>query len=248
MTALANPAALLGLAALTAAIIGIGFALKLAAPGIEAFGKAIKSVFEGIGAVVESVGSAVAKVVTAFKGDGGVAKIKAQSDASLASTKATTAAIKELDGAVDAEGLMAMGKSIDFLGNALGSFAGKMSPTILSSIRSGVAGFLGNDSPMQQVMAMSEQADPIKIMDLAKATMASNAANAGATELSQSLAAGGDAITNYNTTNNTSSSKSTGSDNTALAELIEAQTNLQLTSLAEIKKSNRLLSEISNKS
>ena len=248
LTALANPAALLGLAALTAAIIGIGFALKLAAPGIEAFGKAIKSVFEGIGAVVESVGSAVAKVVTAFKGDGGVAKIKAQSDASLASTKATTAAIKELDGAVDAEGLMAMGKSIDFLGNALGSFAGKMSPTILSSIRSGVAGFLGNDSPMQQVMAMSEQADPIKIMDLAKATMASNAANAGATELSQSLAAGGDAITNYNTTNNTSSSKSTGSDNTALAELIEAQTNLQLTSLAEIKKSNRLLSEISNKS
>ena len=236
------------LLALTAAIMGIGYALKLAAPGIEAFGKAIKSVFEGIGAVVESVGSAVAKVVTAFKGDGGVAKIKAQSDASLASTKATTAAIKELDGAVDAEGLMAMGKSIDFLGNALGSFAGKMSPTILSSIRSGVAGFLGNDSPMQQVMAMSEQADPIKIMDLAKATMASNAANAGATELSQSLAAGGDAITNYNTTNNTSSSKSTGSDNTALAELIEAQTNLQLTSLAEIKKSNRLLSEISNKS
>ena len=235
------------LLALTAAIMGIGYALKLAAPGIEAFGKAIKSVFEGIGAVVESVGVAIAKVVEAV-GKNKVAKIKAQSDASLASTKATTAAIKELDGAVDAEGLMAMGKSIDFLGNALGSFAGKMSPTILSSIRSGVAGFLGNDSPMQQVMAMSEQADPIKIMDLAKATMASNAANAGATELSQSLAAGGDAITNYNTTNNTSSSKSTGSDNTALAELIEAQTNLQLTSLAEIKKSNRLLSEISNKS
>ena len=94
---------------------------------------------------------------------------------------------------------------------------------------------------------MSEQADPIKIMDLAKATMASNAANAGATELPQSLADGRDSITNYNTTNNTSSSSTTGSDNKALVELIEAQTNLQLTSLEEIKKSNRLLSEISNK-
>lgn len=235
------------LLALTAAIIGIGFALRIAAPAIEAFGEAIKSVFEGIAAVVEGVGSAIAKVVTAFKGDGGVAKIKAQSDASLASTKATTAAIKELDGAVDAEGLMAMGKSIDYLGDALGSFAGKMSPSILSSMRSGFASLIGQESPIQQVMAMSEQADPIKIMDLAKATMASNAANAGATDLPQSLADGGDSVTNYNTTNNTSSLNTAGIDNTALTELIEAQTNLQITSLAEIKKSNRLLSEISNK-
>ena len=53
--AFANPAALLGLAAVTGAIIGIGFALKLAAPGIEAFGKAI-------GNIVVSVGTAVAKV------------------------------------------------------------------------------------------------------------------------------------------------------------------------------------------
>ena len=53
--AFANPAALLGLAAVTGAIIGIGFALKIAAPGIEAFGKAI-------GNIVVSVGTAVAKV------------------------------------------------------------------------------------------------------------------------------------------------------------------------------------------
>ena len=53
--AFANPAALIGLAAVTGAIIGIGFALKIAAPGIEAFGKAI-------GNIVVSVGTAVAKV------------------------------------------------------------------------------------------------------------------------------------------------------------------------------------------
>ena len=53
--AFANPAALIGLAAVTGAIIGIGFALRIAAPGIEAFGKAI-------GNIVVSVGTAVAKV------------------------------------------------------------------------------------------------------------------------------------------------------------------------------------------
>lgn len=55
VSAFASPQALLGLAAVTGAIIGIGFALKIAAPGIEAFGKAI-------GNIVVSVGTAVAKV------------------------------------------------------------------------------------------------------------------------------------------------------------------------------------------
>ena len=53
--AFANPATLLGLAAVTAAIIGIGFALKIAAPGIKAFG-------EAIGNIVKSVGTAVATI------------------------------------------------------------------------------------------------------------------------------------------------------------------------------------------
>jgi hypothetical protein len=42
--AFANPATLLGLAAITAGIIGIGYALKVAAPGIESLGKAIGSI------------------------------------------------------------------------------------------------------------------------------------------------------------------------------------------------------------
>ncbi|MGY8867517.1 MAG: hypothetical protein ACKVJK_18100, partial [Methylophagaceae bacterium] len=54
--AFANPATLLGLAAITAGIIGIGFALKIAAPGIESLGKAI-------GSVVESVGNAVKTII-----------------------------------------------------------------------------------------------------------------------------------------------------------------------------------------
>jgi hypothetical protein len=53
--AFASPQAIVGLVAVTGAIIGIGFALKVAAPGIKAFG-------EAIGNIVVSVGTAVAKV------------------------------------------------------------------------------------------------------------------------------------------------------------------------------------------
>lgn len=56
LASFANPATLLGLAAVTAAIIGIGFALKVAAPGIQAFG-------EAVGSIVRAVGDAVSTVI-----------------------------------------------------------------------------------------------------------------------------------------------------------------------------------------
>ena len=49
LASLANPAALIGLAALTVAMIGLGFALKLAAPAFEAIGKAIATVVKSMG-------------------------------------------------------------------------------------------------------------------------------------------------------------------------------------------------------
>lgn len=47
--AFGNPQTIAGVAIITGAIIGLGFALKLAAPGIEAIGKAIATVIGGIG-------------------------------------------------------------------------------------------------------------------------------------------------------------------------------------------------------
>ncbi len=47
--AFATPQVILGVAVITGAMIGLGFALKLAAPGIEAIGKAIATVIGGIG-------------------------------------------------------------------------------------------------------------------------------------------------------------------------------------------------------
>ena len=79
---LANPLALLGLAACTAAIIGIGFALKLAAPAIKIFAKAvveigdiigktflgamerIPPIFESIGGVIKSVGESISGIIS----------------------------------------------------------------------------------------------------------------------------------------------------------------------------------------
>ena len=58
LRALVGPA-LIGLAALTVAIIGIGFALKLAAPGIKAFGDAM-------GTIIKSLGNALSSIITSI--------------------------------------------------------------------------------------------------------------------------------------------------------------------------------------
>ena len=56
----------LGLGILTASMIGIGYALKLAAPGIEAFGVVITSIFAGVGTVVTAVADGFVKLMGAI--------------------------------------------------------------------------------------------------------------------------------------------------------------------------------------
>jgi hypothetical protein len=63
--ALANGQVLLGLGALTLALIGIGFALKLAAPGIEAFGKVVTAAFNGLATLVGAVADGFVKILGA---------------------------------------------------------------------------------------------------------------------------------------------------------------------------------------
>jgi hypothetical protein len=63
----AGPEAWLGLAIFTGVIIGLGFALKLAAPAIEAFGKAIKFVFEGIGEIITAAANGIATIFTSLQ-------------------------------------------------------------------------------------------------------------------------------------------------------------------------------------
>ena len=137
-------------------------------------------------------------------------KIKAQSDATVAATEATTRALQKLEG-IDETKMASMAVSVDALGNSLAMFASNMSPTVLGSIRSGVAGLFGTDSPIKQVLAMSQEVNPAQVMDVAKAIMATNAANSGATSLDSSLQP---AVVN-NTTNNNNNTNTSNTNNLA---------------------------------
>jgi len=53
---------------LGAALIPLGYALKLAAPGIEAFGNAIKSAFEGIGTIITAAATGIATIFSSLQG------------------------------------------------------------------------------------------------------------------------------------------------------------------------------------
>ncbi len=66
--AFANPMVAAGVGVVTLAIIGLGVALRIAAPGIVAVGTAIKSVLEGVATVVTAIGTAIATVITSIGG------------------------------------------------------------------------------------------------------------------------------------------------------------------------------------
>lgn len=55
LASLANPAALIGLAAITLAFIGLAAAIRIMGPALEPLGKMFKSIFEGIAAIVVPV-------------------------------------------------------------------------------------------------------------------------------------------------------------------------------------------------
>jgi hypothetical protein len=65
--ALSKGQVILGIVVLTGAMIGLGYALNLAAPGIEAFGKAIKSAFEGIGTIITAAAGGIATIFTSLQ-------------------------------------------------------------------------------------------------------------------------------------------------------------------------------------
>jgi hypothetical protein len=64
LASFANPAALVGLAAITAAVIGLGYAFKVAGPAMEPFGKMLRSILGGMGDVISSVVTAMGELVS----------------------------------------------------------------------------------------------------------------------------------------------------------------------------------------
>ena len=68
LKALANPMALVGLAAITLAVMGIAKAAQIAAPAFEPLGKMFKSVFEGLAPLVTSVMDGISNFVSSVGG------------------------------------------------------------------------------------------------------------------------------------------------------------------------------------
>jgi hypothetical protein len=60
--ALSKPQVMLGVGVFTLAMMGLGKALGYVAPAIEAFGKAIKSTFEGIGTIITAAATGIATI------------------------------------------------------------------------------------------------------------------------------------------------------------------------------------------
>ena len=145
-----------------------------------------------------------------------------------------------------------MAVSVDSLGNALAMFASNMSPSVMSSIKSGVSGFFGADSPIKQVLAMSQDVNPAQVMDVAKAIMATNAANSGATSLDSSLqpAVVNNTTNNNNNTNTSNTNNSAQNNADAIKILTEAVDDLKnaIATLGPInKKSLTTLRDINSK-
>ena len=271
LAAFANPAVAGGVAVVTLAIIALAGAFALASLGFEAFGvmmknilegmgtmiatastlfenfgNMIESIFTGVGIVIEKIADGIANVIEKV-GEFQVGKINAKADATAKTTQAAADAIQQLSGQ-DPQHLTALAGGISVLSTSLGDFAAQMSPTLMSSLKDGVRSLFGQDSPVEQVLALSDGADPQKIMQLAKATMATNAANSGATSLDPSLTTSSttnNSTTNNSTTTNNSSEPLSSEKMSDLFDTLYAQ-NLEANNLQ--KKTNKLLSDISGKS
>ena len=145
-----------------------------------------------------------------------------------------------------------MAVSVDALGNSLASFASNMSPTVLTSIRSGFANLFGAESPIKQVLAMSQDVNPEQVMDVAKAIMATNAANSGATSLDSSLqpAVVNNTTNNNNNTNTSNTNNSAQNNAEAIKILSEGMMSLN-TAIVDLNtktmKTNKLLTDIAGK-
>ena len=159
LAALANPATLVGLLAVVAAINGIALAIRLASPAFEPigvlldkFGAGVNKVFKGLGAFVESTGKSIRSVVEGIGtaiGD----VVEKLSSMSTAGTEATTKQIKELS-KIPSDKLFAAAKGIDAMKKALDGFGGGTFSKIAGSL-------FGGNGPIDKLVDLAKNVKPL---------------------------------------------------------------------------------------
>ena len=165
LAAFANPAALVGLAAMAAAFLAVSAAIRIMSPAfepigklVESTGKAIKSAMQGIGDIVESVGKSVGTVIESMgKSIQGV--MDSITKMSTAGTEATTKQIKELS-KIPADALHAAARGIEAMKKALDDFGGGTFTKVASSL-------FGGSGPIDKIIELSK-----KVPELMKAAEA----------------------------------------------------------------------------
>jgi hypothetical protein len=155
LAAIANPLTLAGLAAVTVAINGIAFAIEMASPAFEPFGKllesagkTIKSIFEGLGSTIESIGNSIGTIITTV-GDSIGAVIDKITSMETAGAEATTKQIKELS-AVPAENMIGAAIGIEKMKAALDGFGGGTFTQVMGSI-------FGGGGPIEDILKLAEK-------------------------------------------------------------------------------------------
>lgn len=152
--ALANPATLIGLAAVVLAINGIAAAIRIASPAFEPFGKllesagkTIKSVFEGLGSTIESIGKSVKGIIGSIAE--GITNILTKiSEARTAGVKAKTEQIKQLS-AIDPGTIESTARGITLMKNALEGFGSESFGNVIKGLIS--------DGPVGDILKLAEK-------------------------------------------------------------------------------------------
>ena len=165
LAAFANPAALVGLAAMAAAFLAVSAAIRIMSPAfepigklVESTGKAIKSAMQGIGDIVESVGKSVGTVIKNM-GESIQGVMDSITKMSTAGTEATTKQIKELS-KIPADALHAAARGIEAMKEALDDFGGGTFTNVAKNL-------FGGDGPIDKIVELSK-----KVPELMKAAEA----------------------------------------------------------------------------
>lgn len=156
LRALANPMALVGLGAVTLAVMGLAKAFEIASPGFESFGRMVKEILGGLGGVVESIGKGIASVVEGI-GNAIANAQTASADASIRTMEATTVQIERLN-SIPGENMFVTARGITAMKDAIDGF----SPGIIKGFSQFAGSLLGGDQTAG-IMKVAELAPKLEI-------------------------------------------------------------------------------------
>ena len=155
LAAMANPATLIGLAAVVLAVNGIAVAIRIMRPAFEpigkmfeSFGKTIREVFGGLGDFIKDIGSTIEGIIGSIaKGIGDI--IDKITSMKTAGTQATTDQIQKLS-KIPGNLMLETAKGIDAIKAALDGFGGGTFSQITSSL-------FGGGGPIEKIIELSKK-------------------------------------------------------------------------------------------